>query len=297
MPSSPTACARRAGRLRLPAAMAAIVAAGLAQGARAADPPAPRISEAYVAQLRALPDWNGDWYFEGGLMFDPANQVLAPDDGVGFYTGPPPGSYLKNVPYKPEYQKLYDETVKKAVAGIVTDPVGDCRQPHGMPREMGGAPRGAEITMTPTKVIMTWDWFNATRRIFLDGRPHITGDELVPTYMGHSIGRWEGDTLVVDTVGMIEGIYDRSGAPHSGDVHLVERMRLIGPNRLEIQMTIEDPVMFTRPWQVTRTMVRRPEDKKQNRGSYCEGTRVDMSGGVQRLQLPGEQPAASETAR
>jgi hypothetical protein len=115
--------------------------------------------------------------------------------------------------------------------------------------------------------------------------------------MGHSIGHWEGDTLVVDTIGMMAGIFDRSGSPHSDQVHTIERMRLIGPDRLEIRMTIEDPVMFTRPWQVTRTMVRRPEDKKQNRGSYCEGTRVDMSSGVQRLTLPGEQPTGSETER
>jgi hypothetical protein len=281
--------------------LAAIVSGGAAPvvngGASAANFPAPRISEAYTKQLRTLPDWNGDWYFEGGLMFDPANQVLAKDDGDGFYTGPPPGSYVKNIPYKPEYQKQYDETVKKAVEGIVTDPVGDCRQPHGMPREMGGAPRGAEITMTPTKMIMTWDWFNATRRVFIDGRPHIGEDDLVPTYMGHSIGKWEGDTLVVDTIGMIEGIFDRSGSPHSDQVHLTERMRLIGPDRLEIQMTIEDPVMFTRPWKVTRTMVRRPEDKKQNRGSYCEGTRVDMSSGVQRLELPGDALAGNGTAK
>ena len=276
---------------RAASAAFALACALVATTALAAEFKSPRITEDYTKQLRTLPDWNGDWYFEGGLMFDPANQVIAKEEGDGFYTGPPPGSYLKNIPYKPEYQKQYEATVKKAIEGIVTDPVGDCRQPHGMPREMGGAPRGAEITMTPTKVIMTWDWFNATRRVFIDGRPHITGDDLVPTYMGHSIGKWEGDTLVIDTVGMLPGQFDRSGAPHSDQVHLTERMRQIEPNRLEIQMTIEDPVMFTRPWKVTRTMVRRPEDKKQNRGSYCEGTRVDMSSGEQRLVLPSEMPA------
>ena len=250
---------------------------------------APNISEAYTRQLQALPDWNGDWYFEGGLMFDPPNQVIGPDDGTGFYTGPPPGSYLKNVPYKPEYQKQYEETGRKSLEGIVTDPVGDCRQPHGLPREMGAAPRGVEITMTPTKVVMEWEWFNATRRLYFDGRPHPSGDDLVPNYMGHSTAHWDGDTLVVDTIGMMAGIYDRSGAPHSDQIHLAERMRMIAPNRMEIQMTIEDPVMLTRPWKVTRTMVRRPEDIKQIHGSYCEGTRVDMSSGEQRLVLPGEK--------
>ncbi|MEO6339447.1 MAG: hypothetical protein ABIO39_05370, partial [Caulobacteraceae bacterium] len=79
----------------------ALIALPLEGVAFAATAPAgfkvPNISEAYTKKLQALPDWNGDWYFEGGLMFDPANQVLGKDDGTGFYTGPAPGSYLKNI--------------------------------------------------------------------------------------------------------------------------------------------------------------------------------------------------------
>jgi hypothetical protein len=157
-----------------------------------------------------------------------------------------------------------------------------------MPREMGGVPGGPEIIVLPDQVRMTFYWFNATRRIYTDGRPHPTGSDLVSSFMGHSIGHWEGDTLVIDTVGMNEGIYDRTGNPHSDKVHLMERMRMVAPDLIENQMTIEDPVMLTKPWKVTRYM-RRMSHVAQSEGAYCEGGRIDMSGGSQRLVLPGEQ--------
>jgi hypothetical protein len=113
--------------------------------------------------------------------------------------------------------------------------------------------------------------------------------------MGHSIGHWEGDTLVVDTVGMNAGIYDRTGAPHSDKVHLMERMRLVAPDLIENQMTIEDPVMLTKPWKVTRYM-RRFSHIAQSEGAYCEGGRIDMSNGSQRLVIPGEKAPQSKSS-
>jgi hypothetical protein len=89
--------------------------------------------------------------------------------------------------------------------------------------------------------------------------------------MGHSIGKWEGDVLAVDTVGMFAGIFDRTGAPHSAKLHMTERMRLVDPDTIEVQMTFEDPVAFTRPWKITRTLKRRPYNPVQLMGSYCEG--------------------------
>ena len=291
------AVVRRAG-LAAAVAWAAASGAALAQP-RPQDPPvippqpgysAPKISQAYAQALTRLPDWNGSYRTTGGLMFDPLNAVLPPDDDAAFDTGPLEGSYLKGVPYKPEYQKLYEQTIERAKAGQITDPVGDCRQPHGMPREMGGAPGGPEVIMLPSQVRMTWYWFNATRRIYTDGRGHPTGDDLVPGFMGHSIGKWEGDTLVVDTIGMNPGIYDRSGAPHSDQLHLTERIRMIAPGVLEAQMTMVDPVMLTRPWKVTRTF-RRTSPIPQTEAAYCEGGRLEMRNGVQTLVLPSEEPA------
>ncbi len=248
---------------------------------------APRISEDYVRKLRKLPDWNGSWATTGGLLLDPVNKYEPPNNDEAFDTGPLEGSRLTAVPYKPEYQKLYDETIERAKKGEITDPVGGCRQPHAMPRQIGGSPGGPEIFVTPDEVRMTWYWFNATRRIYTDGRPHKSGDDLVSSFMGDSIGRWEGDTLVVDTIGLNPGIYDRTGAPYSDKIHVTERIRMIAPDVLEDRMTMEDPVMLTRPWTVTRTFVRTSK-VQEFEGAYCEGGRLEMVNGVQHLVLPAE---------
>jgi len=233
-----------------------------------------KIGAAYGEQLANLPNFNGEWQFTKGLMFDPDHVVNPPDpageDG-GFSYGPQGGAHLTGIPYNAKYQKIYDDTVAKAAKGIITDPVGDCMAPHGMPREMGGAPGPIEITMAPGQMWMIWDWFNATRRIYFDGRPHPGGDDLWPTPMAHSIAKWEGDTLLIDTIGFMPGIFDRTGAPHSDKLHMSERMRLVDPDTIEVQMTFEDPEAFTAPWKVTRTLKRRPKDLLALMGSYCEG--------------------------
>src|SRR5690606_36620779 len=125
----------------------------------------------------------------------------------------------EGIPLAPEYQKKYDDYGAALLEGMAGDPVGSCTQPHGMPRQMGGTPQGPEIIMLPGQVRMTWRHHNATRSTYTDGRAHPTGDDLFPTYMGHSIGRWEGDMLIVDTVGMLAGILDQTGAPVSDQVH------------------------------------------------------------------------------
>jgi hypothetical protein len=248
----------------------------------------PTFSDDYLAKLKQLPDWNGSWFITGGYLFDPSNSWMPVNNDEAFDTGPLEGSIVRNIPYRPQYQKLYEKTVADSVKGIITDPVGACHQPHGMPREMGGVPGGPEIIVLPDQVRMTFYWFNATRRIYTDGRPHLKGADLVSSFMGDSIGHWEGDTLVVDTIGMNAGIYDRTGNPHSDQVHMVERLRMVAPDMIENQMTIEDPVMLSKPWKVTRYM-RRMSHIAQAEGAYCEGGRIDMSGGSQRLVIPGEK--------
>jgi hypothetical protein len=142
--------------------------------------------------------------------------------------------------------------------------------------------------VTPDEVRITWNWLNATRRIYTDGRPHPKGDDLLPSFMGHSIGRWEGDVLVVDTVGMMAGIYDQSEAPHSDQIHLAERIRMVDADTLEDQMTITDPVMLERPWVVTRRYRRMAPDPTLILGAYCEGQRLEFVDGAQRPRLGSE---------
>ena len=88
------------------------------------------------------------------------------------------------------------------------------------------------------------------RQIFMDGRPHP--DYLDPTWYGHSIGSWEGDTLVIDTVGFNDKAWmDRPGHPHTEQLHTIERYTRLDLGRLENEVTIDDPGAYTRPWTVT----------------------------------------------
>lgn len=85
------------------------------------------------------------------------------------------------------------------------------------------------------------------REIWLDGRGHP--ENLKPTYHGHSIGHWEGDTLVVDTVGFNEKMwFDADGSPHTNQLHLIEKFTRISMDRLKYEVTIDDPGAYTRTW-------------------------------------------------
>ena len=103
------------------------------------------------------------------------------------------------------------------------------------------------IVQTPTLFLTLSEDVVAVRQVFLDGRGHPK--DLNPTWMGHSIGRWEGDTLVVDTVGMNDkswlNIY-----PHTEQLHLIERYRRTDFAHLQVEITIEDPGAFTKPWTI-----------------------------------------------
>jgi hypothetical protein len=279
----------------LSVAAAALSLAASASAAPAAKAPyvAPRVALSTYQPMTKLPDWNGIYGFEGGLIFDTATAYEPPDEAAdgGLDFGPRAGSYEKP-PFKPEVQKAYEETVRKMKdEGVTADDVGDCKRPHGFPRIMGGAPGPIEIFMLPDQVRITIDWFNETRRIYTDGRGHPSGDELSPTYFGHSIGHWEGDTLVVDTVGAYGGLYDQTGAPYSDKVHVTERLTMVAPGELEDVMTIVDPVYLAKPWVVRRRMKRQPPNPAMNIGSYCEVNRVQVVNGNQVMQIPGQAAA------
>jgi hypothetical protein len=225
-----------------------------------------------------LPDWRGTWYIETPLLFAGPSAAVIPKDlkskakpirGVDFERGVLPGSYFTGAPYKPEFQKIYDDRVVKARSGLIDDPVENCYLPHGMPRLMGAGPTAVEFHLTPTQTWITWDAMNQTRRIATDGSTHPAEEEW-PRTMGHSVGRWEGRTLVIDTVWMNAGAYDRTGAPHSEQLRLAERIARTDADTITVEMVLTDPVMFTQPWQVTRRFKRSQNLRENVVGTYCD---------------------------
>jgi hypothetical protein len=121
--------------------------------------------------------------------------------------------------------------------------------PFGIPRLMNHA-GPFEILQTPGRVLMLFETGNSLRQIWTDGRGHPA--DLDPTWMGHSIGHWEGDTLVVETIGLNDKTWlDTAGHPHSDALHIVERIRRMDRDTLENALTFDDPKTYTKTWTST----------------------------------------------
>ncbi len=236
-----------------------------------------------IKAIAGLPNWSGLWTPVGGLIFDPAtadprgNNAQQPGD-------------REHPPYNAEWEAKYKAKLDHTLAGWFTDPITTCL-PHGMPRLMGGIPGPLEFVVTPEITYIIWEYGPQMRRIYTDGRGHLAEEERFDTWTGHSIGHWEGATLVVDTVSMrADTPYDRTGAPHSDRVHTIERMRLIDNNTFENDMTIEDPVAFTTPWHVNRHYRRLPSDTFVGDTNCNETQHSPIINGQTQFILPNDPP-------
>jgi hypothetical protein len=129
--------------------------------------------------------------------------------------------------------------------------------PPGVPR-IYLHPVPMEIIQIPGRVFLRFEFDHLLREIWTDGRGHPT--DWNPTYMGHSIGKWKGDTFVVDTIGFNDKTWlDRLGHRHSEDLHVVERFRRVDHNTLQDDITVEDPKTFTKPWNTHVIFALRPD--------------------------------------
>lgn len=179
-----------------------------------------------------VPDFSGIWERIEGIRFNPSNELP---------------------PYNAEYRRRYDLALAARNRGErVADPTSRCL-PQGMPRFMV-ASYPLEILQTKGQVTIIAEWSSQVRRIFTDGRGHPPADEVDVTFNGHSIGHWEGQTLVVDTIGIRgDTSFDASPLTHSDQLTVGERIYLKDPKTLVVDLTVTDPGAFTAPWKVRRT--------------------------------------------
>jgi hypothetical protein len=191
-------------------------------------------SGAVKGQMAApTPDLSGVWsrYPGGG----PSRNFLSDPK-----TEPPmtPWAEEKYRAIKPSYQ---------GPTGYRNDPVINCFPP-GIPRIYLVDLQGVmEIIQISGRVIMLFEFDHYVRQIYTDGREH--NKDLPPLWMGDSIGKWDGDTLVVDTTGFNDKTrVDKMGHPHSEALHIVERFRRVDHDNLKLEITIEDPKAYTKPW-------------------------------------------------
>jgi hypothetical protein len=125
------------------------------------------------------------------------------------------------------------------------DPIGDCN-PLGWPRLFFFG-RPVEMIQLPDRVVQFWEWSHIWRTIWTDGRP-LPKDPDVRWY-GYSVGKWEGDTFVVETIGVDGRTWiDHFGDVHSDDMHLTERYHRLDRDNMEVTMTLEDPKIYKKPW-------------------------------------------------
>ena len=163
-----------------------------------------------------------------------------------------------DIPFLPWSAAVYDYN---SANSSKYDPEGYCLPPGG-PRMMA-TPYPIEILQLPDqdRIIMIFE--GAThiwREIYMDGRPHPEGVALNPTFLGHSVGRWEGDTLVVDVVGFNENTWiDFFGHPHTDALHVVERFSRPDKGTLRFEATFEDPGAYSEPWTVGWDIPWRPD--------------------------------------
>ena len=183
------------------------------------------------------------------------------------------------IPYTPAAAM---KKAENAANWIDRDPELKCYLP-GIPRATY-MPYPFQIVQSSAKIQMIYTFSNAARTIHLDQVAGPPDD----TWMGHSVGRWEGDTLVVDVTGFNDqSWFDRSGNFHSEALHVVERYTAASPHHLLYEATIEDPKVFTRPWKISMPLYRRLDANAQVLEYKCpEFVEELMYGKLRKEPLP-----------
>jgi len=217
------------------------------------------------------PDLSGAW-MGGGANSGDISKALKPGDSV------------KMLPWA---QKVFDGRMAK------DDPEAACL-PFGIPRS---APYPWRILQTPTHYFILYEGnIHSFRQIFMDGRPHPPADELDPTWYGHSIGKWEGETLVVDTVGFNDKFwFDYLGHPHTEKLRTIERYTRTDLGNMRMEVTIDDPATYEKPFTTTGRARLMPKDElleyicqenEQDAGHYSGPARLPTEGITEPLRKP-----------
>ena len=228
-------------------ALAGAATLAMAGTATAQSAPAPR-ADGY-AEIERLPDWSGVWAPDWSLLFG---------GGAG---GPPAQPQLTPA----AAERLAAFRAKQAAEGVDQFAQAHCIPP-GMPGIMR-QPYPIEFLFTPGRVTIFAETYSQARRIYTDGRP--LPEDPDPFFNGNSVGRWDGDTLLVETVGFSEYAADiGAGIPHGPNMKIAERIWLDKPGVLRIETTITDPDVLTAPY-VQQLAFRREADW-QIREYVCE---------------------------
>jgi hypothetical protein len=215
----------------------------------------PEPTSADWAAIAKLPDFTGVW--EAPLGGGSASLVVEPGSRQNLSERPKTATPSKfptfprppALPLTPEWAAKVEALKAHAAEDNTT---ANCLPP-GMP-EIMGQPYPYEFLLTPGQVTIVGEAYMIVRHIYTDGRPLPADPD--PTFFGTSIGHWEGDTLVAESVGFSPLTTIDMMTPHSDKMRILERFRLIDPNTMSIQTTIIDPLALTHPYTTTRILKR-----------------------------------------
>jgi hypothetical protein len=217
-------------------------------------------AQAYKRTADGKPNLNGIWQTLNTANWDIQEHAARPGQVValGAVGAVPAGLGVvegNEIPYLPAAEAKKKENFEKR---LTADPEIRCYLP-GVPRATY-MPYPFQIVQTPNYILMAYEYAGATRTIYMDKAPPSPAD----SWMGHSVGHWEGDTLVVDVTDLNdETWFDRAGNFHSDALHVVERYTPLSPDALTYEVTIEDPNVFSRPWKMSMPVYRRLDKNAQ----------------------------------
>jgi len=173
------------------------------------------------------------------------------------------------------------------------DPTSKCILP-GVPR-VNTSPYPMQIVQLPDKVIFLYEYMHNFRIVYTDGREHHQTWE--PTLLGDSVGKWEGDTLVIDTNNFTDRTWlDDHGNRHSDALHVIERWRRVSANQVSYEETIDDPRFYTKPWTVGWLMPLAPKDWVIMEYACTDNNKDMYDGHLQNGPLDGSQRDGSAVA-
>jgi len=216
----------------------------------------PDLSAAAPKTADGKPDLSGVWQADGQTYFFDLASGLKPGD----------------VSMQPWAQALQEQRVARSHGD---DPLARCL-PHGVPRINTNGLFPFKIIQTPREVVILYEQLNLFRQVFLDGRTLMKDPN--PTWLGYSTGKWEGDTLVIETSGFNDKTWldTTMGHPASELLHVIERLRRTNFGTLEVRATIDDPKAYTKPW-TTRPQIMHLQLDTDILEFICNENEKDMS--------------------
>ena len=218
------------------------------------------------------PDLNGIWQAVNSANWDVEPHAAGPSpfpELLGAIGAEPAGQGVVEggrIPYQPwaaaKKKENFEKRLVRPTSHEMNDTVGDPEAKCYFP----GVPRATyiglpfQIIETYKQILVSYEFASATRIVYMDRKPKAPAD----SWMGWSIGSWDGDTLVVDVTALNDKTwFDRAGNFHSDSLHVVERYTPLTPYHLMYEATIDDPKVFTRPWKISMPLYRRIEPNIQ----------------------------------